>query len=465
MVSYIRMTPLHNPILQMKRIILSSIARLRFREHQIFLTVTGPIQKRRGTTIELPIGKDGYHPAIVTPITGVTNDNVYTAEYFPELPSEDVTLHETAIAEVSNCEVWAIQKEDPTDAYQFHLAPLYEAPECLSPDDVCSVVVSRWSESALGWVSHGNGGSPLTAGGETTIQTSSPVVGASDFVRSSAMPDLFTFADLVIEGCNDCEISIDMEYCFANCEFSFSPVIELSAGTSVTSVIWDFGDGDDSTDMTPSHSYDDAGVYSISFTVYASNGTNDCSETYTFDVASPCESEALSIISADFNATTNNADLYLRDQSRGYHKTIATAWEWEVQIGDKTYFAQEQHPVFKNIPEGDIKVCLDVYGEKLGHISTDQSCKTITATAHHTVFTINPNPSSDGMFTLRFNGDDQNNYTYRIHDQLHRLRKEGQFNGSETQQINLTDFLPGVYQLTVLSPKGTPMIQKIVIGN
>ena len=47
----------------------------------------------------------------------------------------------------------------------------------------------------------------------------------------------------------------------------------LSTG-SITTVVWDFGDGDSSTAPNPSHSYTNAGTFSVSLTAYGPAGTN-----------------------------------------------------------------------------------------------------------------------------------------------------------------------------------------------
>lgn len=45
---------------------------------------------------------------------------------------------------------------------------------------------------------------------------------------------------------------------------------------------WDFGDGTTATGQNPSHTYNDAGTYTVSFTVVDGTGNPDCSKVYTF---------------------------------------------------------------------------------------------------------------------------------------------------------------------------------------
>ncbi|RYF79782.1 MAG: PKD domain-containing protein, partial [Chitinophagaceae bacterium] len=51
---------------------------------------------------------------------------------------------------------------------------------------------------------------------------------------------------------------------------------------NVTSYLWDFGDGNTSTQATPSHTYPNQGNYTVSLTVTTSTG---CTETYTLNNA------------------------------------------------------------------------------------------------------------------------------------------------------------------------------------
>jgi len=75
---------------------------------------------------------------------------------------------------------------------------------------------------------------------------------------------------------------IKTNFGFANQLLSFRTNKEiefknLSTG-GIASYVWDFGDNQTSTEMNPTHSYTDAGVYDIVLT--AENGNSDCNVTY-----------------------------------------------------------------------------------------------------------------------------------------------------------------------------------------
>ncbi|UCC18110.1 MAG: PKD domain-containing protein [Dehalococcoidales bacterium] len=49
----------------------------------------------------------------------------------------------------------------------------------------------------------------------------------------------------------------------------------VSGGISPYSYLWEFGDGETSTDENPAHSYDDSGYYTVSLTVTDDRGNTD----------------------------------------------------------------------------------------------------------------------------------------------------------------------------------------------
>ncbi len=246
----------------------------------------GPIRVRRGTTIELPIGKgNNYRGAIVRPLTGVSANNIYTAEYFDQTPIKSGSLLETGLNRVSDCEVWAIQKQNTADSWQFHLELSFDTESCTPHlyDVLCNIVVSRWEQSSNQWVSHGNGGLFNTTEGDQTVRTNT-VIMTPNLERSPTSPDLFTFGFEAAPPCADCEVAVCMDYCETGGIFSFNPNIILGVGSVYNSISWDFGDGGSSTDLTPTHTFDDLGVHLVTVTVTATAGASTCSTSFTFGI-------------------------------------------------------------------------------------------------------------------------------------------------------------------------------------
>ncbi|WP_082089518.1 PKD domain-containing protein [Methanosarcina horonobensis] len=115
---------------------------------------------------------------------------------------------------------------------------------------------------------------------------------------------------------------------------------------------WDFGDGNDSTDRNPIHTYTSAGTYTVKLTVSNENGT--ASKDGTITVLQTSEPV---VPAADFssNVTSGNAplDVSFTDISTG----SPAAWNWD--FGDGTSSA-DQNPVHTYSSEGTYTVMLTV---------------------------------------------------------------------------------------------------------
>jgi PKD repeat protein len=92
--------------------------------------------------------------------------------------------------------------------------------------------------------------------------------------------------------------------------------------------LWDFGDGNTSTDQNPSHAYSAPGDYTVSLTVSSAYGADTETKTDYIAVGMP------PVPVADFSAvpTSGNAplDVTFTDQSAG---AMIAAWEWDFGDG------------------------------------------------------------------------------------------------------------------------------------
>ena len=124
-------------------------------------------------------------------------------------------------------------------------------------------------------------------------------------------------------------------------------------GTSeITDWLWDFGDGDQSTDQDPTHTYQEPGVYDVSLTVTSAHGTDTVTETELITVTLGPD--------ADFESDITSGDAPLEvtftDQSVPGDFSI-TEWAWD--FGDGTQSTQ-QDPVHIYENPGTYDVSLTV---------------------------------------------------------------------------------------------------------
>jgi PKD repeat protein len=133
-----------------------------------------------------------------------------------------------------------------------------------------------------------------------------------------------------------------------------------------TSWAWDFGDGSTSTDQSPSHTYTEPGVYTVSLTVTNAGGTNTKTRTaYVTALA----------LTADFQASPTFGTVPLvvafTDTSIG----APTGWAWEFGDGATS---NEQHPDHTYAVAGIYTVSLTVTNA-VGATSTKTRATYITA--------------------------------------------------------------------------------------
>ena len=126
---------------------------------------------------------------------------------------------------------------------------------------------------------------------------------------------------------------------------------DLSSGEP-TSWSWDFGDGANSTDQNPSHSYSAAGSYDVSLTV-----SNDCGEDDATDYVTITVSDAPVVdFEADPTSVCVGYDVYFTDLSTGE----PTSWRWD--FGDGATSAS-QNPSHSYSAAGSYDVSLTVFND------------------------------------------------------------------------------------------------------
>jgi hypothetical protein len=90
-----------------------------------------------------------------------------------------------------------------------------------------------------------------------------------------------------VQGCNPikpCKLAAQFGFFIDSCLVKFADFSAVGVGTTLTGWYWDFGDGNTSAQVNPTHIFTQAGSYVISVTVTSTYGCSSSSKT-TFDAA------------------------------------------------------------------------------------------------------------------------------------------------------------------------------------
>lgn len=130
----------------------------------------------------------------------------------------------------------------------------------------------------------------------------------------------------------------------------------------VTGWIWDFGDGQRSTEQNPVHTYWTAGVYNVILTTSNDYGTSDATKTQYINAIG----DLVSKFSADPSSGKAPLAVTFTDRSIG----TPTAWSWDFGDGATS---TDQNPVHTFVSSGSYDVKLTV----TRGASTDSSTQTL----------------------------------------------------------------------------------------
>jgi PKD repeat protein len=109
---------------------------------------------------------------------------------------------------------------------------------------------------------------------------------------------------------------------------------------TVTAYAWDFGDGDNSANQNPSHTFAAGGDYSVVYTVTDNDGA-ETSATKSVTVTAPTLPPGNEAPTADFSVSCFSLDCVFTDESTDPDGTIAS-WSWE--FGDGATSAAQSPP-------------------------------------------------------------------------------------------------------------------------
>lgn len=125
-----------------------------------------------------------------------------------------------------------------------------------------------------------------------------------------------------------------------------------SSEGEIATRLWDFGDGNTSTEQHPVHTYQNAGAFSVSLTVTGPGGVKDITRTNFITVLEP---PPVAIFGADTLTGPQPLTVQFMDSSTGE----ISSWFWD--FGDTTT-STEQNPIHTYQAAGDYDVNLIVTG-------------------------------------------------------------------------------------------------------
>ena len=111
---------------------------------------------------------------------------------------------------------------------------------------------------------------------------------------------------------------------------------DLSTGGNITNWDWDFGDGGTSIEQNPSYEYTDAGLYTVSLTITASNGSDTETKTDYIEVFYP-------VPIADFEGTPTSGNSPLTVNFTDLSSGNIDTWFWDFGDGNSS---TDQNPEY-----------------------------------------------------------------------------------------------------------------------
>lgn len=204
--------------------------------------------------------------------------------------------------------------------------------------------------------------------------------------------------------------------------------------------LWDFGDGNTSTQASPNHTYAMPGLYTVCLTV--NNGCGNDSLCRVVNVNCPAPAPAF-IWSGSF------ALMQFDDQSINN----PTSWSWDFGDGNTS---TQQNPTHSYSGVGVYTVCLTVTNA----CGTQTLCQQVTAPVSNqdalkSTLSLSPNPST-GRFRLRFDLATAQLMQIRISDLQGKVlwKLPAQRMSSYDSVIDLGSLAKGMYLLEINSEEG-----------
>ncbi|MEM1320161.1 MAG: PKD domain-containing protein [Bacteroidota bacterium] len=199
------------------------------------------------------------------------------------------------------------------------------------------------SANTTGWQWSFPGGTPSTSTDQnpTVVYSTPGTYSVTLEVSNAAGTDVVTQTDIIVVG-DGPTASFTTQLSGANADFT-------NTSTNATSFSWDFGDGNGSTDVNPSHTYAGDGTYTVVLTA-----TNEC--------GSMMSTQMITIITpptGGFSANVQSGCAPLTVQFSDQSSANTTAWSWSFPGGSPAT-STDQNPLVIYDTPGTYNVTLTV---------------------------------------------------------------------------------------------------------
>jgi PKD repeat protein len=177
-------------------------------------------------------------------------------------------------------------------------------------------------------------------------------------------------------------VAVINEECKADFDYEVNPInpmeinfFNLSTGY-YTELLWDFGDGNFSSEENPAHIYAEAGDYQVCLSISEADSLHPCYDIYCQLLSIQGDTICVASFSYVLDSMPGNPNTYyFFDQSTG----IMDSWYWEFGDGNNSF---EQNPVHQYADSGQYQVCLTVSNSSHPNLCSDTYCTEIITPAY-----------------------------------------------------------------------------------
>ncbi|OQD43094.1 hypothetical protein BUL40_08370 [Croceivirga radicis] len=237
----------------------------------------------------------------------------------------------------------------------------------------------------------------------------------------------------------------------------------------IVDYLWDFGDGNSSTEVNPSHSFTMAGEYTVVLTVTDAAGLIGTTELI-ITVIDPVNTAPVAVASSNVSeGETPLTVLFTGDNS--IDDVSIAKYEWNFGDGGTS---SEVNPSYVFNEVGTYNVTLTVTdGEGLNDIAelTIVVLENETNSVDEAKFIISPNPASEGNTTLYVNDLQDDFYITRflLHDGAGRLLGNYDpaqlFRNDNEYTVPISRLRNEIYYLTIMFNNREPVVKRILVDN